>query len=145
MPRHWPVAAQTFRLGVEWVLHMVYLCGRAPVQVTWHGRNWDVLVGVTAPVMAWLIATRRAPPQAAVAWNLAGLALLGNTIFTVMTSVPGPLKLTWPGQPFTEVATWSLICVPAFLGPLAMFLHIASLRQNVGAIVAAARSKSKDV
>jgi len=33
MPRHWIPAAQTFRLGVEWVLHLEHVRGRAPVQV----------------------------------------------------------------------------------------------------------------
>ena len=94
-------------------------------------------------MMAWLIATRRVPPQAAVAWNLAGLAILGNTIFTVVTSVPGPLRLAWPGKPFTELATWRLVCLPAFLAPLAVFLHMASLRQNLGAGVAAVRGRAK--
>ena len=32
-PRHWLIAAQTFRLGVEYVLHMEYVRGRAPIQV----------------------------------------------------------------------------------------------------------------
>jgi len=62
------------------------------LQVTWHGRNWDVLIGLTAPIMAWLIATKRAPPRAAAAWNLAGLAILANTVVTVMTSVPGAVS-----------------------------------------------------
>ena len=33
MPRHWIIATQTFRLGVEWVLHMEHVRGNAPVQV----------------------------------------------------------------------------------------------------------------
>ena len=66
---------------------------RAPLaQVTWHGRNWDVLVGLTAPLMAWLVVTLRVPPRVAAAWNLAGLAILANTVVTVMTSVPGAVS-----------------------------------------------------
>ena len=38
-PRHWLIAAQTFRLGVEWVLHSEYLHGRAPIQVGTLSRN----------------------------------------------------------------------------------------------------------
>ena len=106
-------------------------------QVTWHGRNWDVLVGLTAPVMAWLVAAETAPPRVAAAWNVAGLLILGNTVATVLTSVPGALKLAWPGEPFAEFASWRLICLPAFLAPLAVFLHIASLRQNLSAGTAA--------
>ena len=45
-------------------------CLHHTMQVTWHGRNWDVLVGATAPVIAWLVATRRVPPRLVVAWNV---------------------------------------------------------------------------
>ena len=92
--------------------------------------------------MAWLVAHRKVPRTIAAAWNLVGLALLGNTIFVVVTSVPGPLNLEWAGGPFAEFASWRLICVPAFLAPLAVFMHIASLRQNLGGAPAVARGKN---
>ncbi|RKI05803.1 hypothetical protein D7Y13_21655 [Corallococcus praedator] len=59
-----------------------------------------------------------------------GLAVLANTIFTVATSAPGPLHLDWPGVPFTAIATWPVIWLPALLAPLAVFLHVMSLCQN---------------
>jgi hypothetical protein len=101
------------------------------VQVTFEGRNFDILVGLTAPVAAWLVARRLASPAAVLCWNLAGLAVLANTIGTVATSVPGPLHLAWPGEPFTALAEWPLVWLPAFLAPLAVLLHIFSLRQTL--------------
>ena len=73
-----------------------------------------------------------------------GLAILANTIVTVLTSVPGALKLAWPGEPFVEFASWRLICLPAFLAPLAVFLHVASLRQNLSAGTAGAQQHKEE-
>ena len=62
-----------------------------------------------------------------------------------MTSVPGALKLVWPGEPFTEFASGRLICLPAFLAPLAVFMHVASLRQNLGGGRSAAALQCKEL
>ena len=55
------------------------------------------------------------------------------------------LKLAWPGEPFAEFASWRLICLPGFLAPLAVFLHVASLRQNLGGGDLMATVRQKDV
>jgi hypothetical protein len=116
------VAIQTFRVGVELAFWRLYVAGFAPVQVTFEGRNFDALVGLTAPVV--------------VAWNLCGLAMLLNAIGTVATSTPGPLHLDWPGAPFTAVAAWPVVWIPALLAPAAIFLHAVSILQSLGRLSA---------
>ncbi len=140
VPPHWLIAPQSFRVVVELALWGLLLEGRAPKQVTFEGRNLDLLVGLAAPVMAWLVVRGLAGRRAIVGWNLVGLTVLANTIITVVTSVPGPLKLDWPGEPFTAPATWPVVWLPAFLAPLAVFFHVSSLRQALasGASSAAA-------
>lgn len=143
-PRAWPIAAQTFRVGVELALYALFVEGRAPVQVTFEGRNLDILVGLSAPLLAYLVARRKVSPLLPLAWNVLGVAILANTIGTFATSVPGPLHLDWPGAPFTAPASWPVVWLPAFLAPLALFLHGVSLRQTVPLLreAAAARRSS---
>ena len=130
------VAMQTFRVGVELALWRLYAAGFAPVQVTFEGRNFDALVGLSAPVVAIGIATRWVGPRVTVAWNLFGLAMLLNAIGIVATSTPGPLHLDWPGEPFTAVAAWPVVWIPAMLAPAAIFLHTVSIRQSLGRLTA---------
>ena len=130
-PRPWPLLAQTFRVPVELTLFSLYATGRAPVQITFEGRNLDILVGLTAPLMAWWVWRRRASPALVVGWNVLGLLILANTVVTVLTSTPGPLHQPWPGAPFTAIAAWPLVWLPAFLAPLAVALHVISLQQTV--------------
>jgi hypothetical protein len=127
---YWPIGLQIFRFAVETILFALHRTGRAPVQVTFEGRNFDILVGLTAPIVAWSVARGRASPWLVVGWNALGLGVLVNTMAVVATSTPGPLFL-WPGAPFTELMRWPLVWLPAFLAPLAVMLHVASLQQTV--------------
>ncbi len=126
-----PVALQTFRVGVELAFWRLHMEGLAPVQITFEGRNLDGLVGLTAPVVAAGIAAGWVGPRGAIAWNLFGLAMLVNAIGTAATSAPGPLHLDWPGEPFTAIATWPVIWIPALLAPAGIFLHVVSIRQSI--------------
>lgn len=130
-PPAWLIAVQTFRVPVELVMFALYRTGRAPVQVTFEGRSMDILVGLTAPLLAWWVARRRSAPALVVTWNLLGLAVLAHTVFTAVTSAPGPQHLDWPGAPFTAPATWPVVWLPSFLAPLAATLHGVSLQQTL--------------
>jgi hypothetical protein len=131
LPPWQPVALLTYRVGVELAFWRLHAEGLAPVQVTFDGRNFDVLVGLTAPVVAAGVAFGWLGPRMTIAWNLFGLAMLANAIGTVATSTPGALHLSWPGEPFTAVAAWPVIWIPALLAPIAIFLHFVSIRQSI--------------
>lgn len=136
-PAAWPVALQSFRVVVELCLFALHQDGRAPIQVTFEGRNFDFLAGVTAPLVAWAIYTRGSQAWVrtlVLVWNLVGLGLLANVVFTAATSVPGPMQLDWPGGSFEAIASWPVVWIPAFLAPMAVFLHVVSLRQTFSSL-----------
>jgi hypothetical protein len=130
IPPWQPVALQSFRVGVELAFWRLHAEGVAPIQVTFEGRNFDALIGLTAPVVAAGIAFGWLGPRMAIAWNLFGLAMLCNAIGTVASSAPGPIHLNWPGKPFHAIATWPVIWIPAFLAPVGILLHVVSIRQS---------------
>lgn len=136
LPMWQPVALQTFRVGVEVALWRLYLEGYAPVQLTFEGRNFDGLAGLTAPLMALGLAIGWAGPRLTVAWNLLGLGLLANAIGTTPTSVPGPLHLVWGGEAFTAIADWPVVWIPALLAPTGVLLHVVSIRQAIARLAA---------
>src|SRR3990167_4001531 len=68
MPGWWPVALQSFRAPLELGLYLLFLEGKMREQMTFAGQNFDVLVGLTAPPMAYFIATGSAPKWAQWAW-----------------------------------------------------------------------------
>ena len=48
------IKLQVFRVVVEVLLWMLFIQNLAPIQMTFEGRNLDILSGLTAPVMSYL-------------------------------------------------------------------------------------------
>lgn len=90
----------------------------------------DVLVGVTAPLVAYAYATGKkyAKPMA-VAWNILGIADLALAMTLGFLTSPGPLQLLAHEAPNTLVSAYPLVMVPAFAVPLSILLHIFALRR----------------
>ena len=123
------VGLQSFRIVVELVLWALAVQGRLSPLLTFEGRNFDVLVGLTAVPLAWLCFARRTwPPAAAAVWNVAGIAILVSTVLHFVLSAPTPFQRIHTEPPTTIVATLPYIWLPGFLVPLAWTLHVASLR-----------------
>jgi len=128
-PRAWPVALQTLRVPIELMLFGLYTAGRMPVHLTLEGRNVDVLVGLSAPFVAWLVHTGRLGARALALWNVASLACLVNIVGMSITTMPGPLQRPWPGVSNAVVTEVPFVLLPALLVPVALFGHVLSLRQ----------------
>jgi hypothetical protein len=123
VPRPFVVGLQGFRVPVELVLWALFLDGAVPERMTFEGRNLDVLVGLTAlPVgfAAWAGVRRR--PWLALAWHVAGLALLANIVSMAIRAQPPVI----PTVPY--------IWLPAFLVPIALLGHIAGIAQARAAL-----------
>ena len=130
LPAAWPVAAQAFRVLVEIVLWRLAAAGAIAELLTFQGRNWDILVGLTAPVVAYACFGRRAWPAAVARWwNWAGIVILLNVVVHAQLSAPTPWRLFETDPPTTFIADWPYIWLPGFLVPLAWLLHAVSLRQ----------------
>jgi len=123
------VGWQSFRVVVEIVLWALALQHRLSPLLTFEGRNLDILVGLTALPIAWLCFVRRAwPPGVAVVWNVAGIAILANIVAHALLSAPTPFQALRLEPPTLIIATLPYIWLPGFLVPLALSLHVASLR-----------------
>ncbi|HEU4427423.1 MAG TPA: hypothetical protein VFT98_01610 [Myxococcota bacterium] len=123
-PIAWLIGYQVFRAPLEYWLHAMYENGSLPVQITWSGRNFDVITGALALPVA-VLAARAAPPRRLIAvWNALGFALLVNVVVTALLSLPTPLRV-FRNEPSTAlVSTLPFIWLPAFLVQAALFGHV---------------------
>lgn len=124
-PVAWLIGYQSFRILVEVFLWWGHRNGLVPVQMTWDGRNYDVLTGLTAPLVAWLASRHRISPAMIAAWNLLGLALLVNVMTVAILSLPTPFQRFYPTLTFP--AEFPYVWLPLFLVPSALFGHVAIL------------------
>jgi len=117
---------QVFRVFVELLLWMLFIQNLLPVQMTFEGRNFDIVAGITAPIVAYLFSENR---KLLMVWNLLCLALLINIVTIALLSTPTPLRIFFNEPANTIVAIFPFIFLPTFLVPLAYGLHFLSLRK----------------
>lgn len=130
IPPGWLVYPQSFRIVMELILWELFVVGAIPVIMTFEGRNVDILVGLTAPLIAWQCFARRAwSVRAAVWWNVAGILILLNVVVHAQLSAPTPFRVFMTQPPVTFIAYVPWIWLPAVLVPLAWALHALSIRQ----------------
>lgn len=120
---------QSFRIVVEILLWRLYVDNLAPVQMTFEGRNFDILSGLTALVVAYLVANKKISSPIVIAWNLACIAILVNIVAIAILSMPTPFRVFMNEPSNTIVAKFPIVWLPALLVPLAYGLHFLSLRQ----------------
>jgi hypothetical protein len=82
------IAVQGFRLPLELAMHAQYERGVMPGQMSYSGLNFDIVTGITAIVVAWLVATGRSGRRLVLAWNILGILLLLNIMVVSTLSTP---------------------------------------------------------
>jgi hypothetical protein len=82
------VAVQGFRLPLELAMHRMFERGIMPEQMSYSGRNFDIVTGISALIVAALVATGRGGRILVALWNVLGLVLLFNIIVVAVISTP---------------------------------------------------------
>jgi len=130
LPTQWLVWMQSFRIAVELLLLMAFLKNLLPVQMTFEGLNFDILSGVLALPVGYLMSRKKSyAPQLAIAYNGIGMLLLLNILVIAVLSMPTPFRYFQNEPANTLVAQFPFILLPGILVPIAYTLHIFSLRQ----------------
>ena len=100
--------------------------------MTFAGRNFDILVGATAPVIGiFVFAKRKWPRLVGILWNVGGLVLLANVVTIALFSMPTPFRVFMNEPSNTIVATFPFVLLPGILVPVAYSMHFFSLRQLI--------------
>ena len=121
-------ALQSFRIGVELTLSSLHDVGLTTRLMTLAGGNVEILIGLSAPVIA-VIATRgTAGRRIALAWNIVGPLSLLNVATRAVLTAPGPLNLIYAELPNVAMGIFPLSYIPGFMAPLAMMLHVLAFR-----------------
>jgi hypothetical protein len=112
--------------------------------MTYYGRNFDVLAGVTAVVLAiWLKRRGEAPLRLVVlAWNLMGLSLLTVVLVHGLLSIPYPSQVLHLSVPTFVIASFPIVWLLTVLVPIAYLLHLASIRRCLTTLSISKSTKS---
>jgi hypothetical protein len=124
------VGFQVFRFPLELLLHRAYVEGVMPVQMSYAGRNFDIVSGITAGALGLWLSRREAPRGIVAAWNLLGSALLVNIVAVAILSTP---RFAWFGADRlnTFVTYPPFVWLPAILVAAALAGHVLVWRRLV--------------
>lgn len=129
-PAAWLIYIQASRIIVEFILWQLHRYGIIPVQMSFEGYNYDILIGLSAPLVAYYSFTEiKWPKIVPLLWNFAGLLLLLNITFISFMSTPSPFRTFFNEPANTIPAYFPFVWLPAFIVPFAVTLHVLSIKQ----------------
>lgn len=130
IPPQWLLYVQSFRFIVELLLWALFIDNRAPVQMTFEGFNYDILVGITGPIVGYYCFVKKTwSKKVAIIWNFAGILILLNILVIAVLSMPTPMRVFMNDPANTIVAQFPIVLLPAILVPIAYSMHLFSLKQ----------------
>ena len=118
------------RIPVELLLFGLYLHQAVPRLMTFEGRNFDVLAGLTAPLVWWLaFRQQRLGRRGLLIWNGLGLASLLNIVANAVLAVPTPMQQFGFEQPNVAILHFPFVWLPGVVVPLVLLAHVAAIWQ----------------
>lgn len=117
----------TVRIPVEVVLLFLFFSNMVPELMTFEGRNFDILAGLTAPVIGILILKKRASRSLLIGWNILALLLVCFILFNGILSSELPFQQFGFEQPNRAINYFPFVLLPAVIVPLVVYTHITDL------------------
>lgn len=117
------------RLPVELVLLALFRHHAIPQAMTFEGHNWDILMGLSAPLVYYLVRSQRLGSTGLLLWNGLGILLLLNIVVTAILSAPSPFQRFAFEQPNVAILYFPYAWLPAVVVPIVLLAHVAALRQ----------------
>lgn len=117
------------RIAIEMVLFWLFLNKVMPRLMTFEGRNFDLISGVTAPLVYYFgFVKRKMGIKTMLAWNFICVAILLFTVGNAILSAPTPLQRFGFDQPTVAVFYFPFVWLPGVVVPLVIFSHLISIR-----------------
>lgn len=120
------------RVPVEIVLFYQFINKVIPKLMTFEGRNFDVLAGLTAPIIYyWGFIKRQLSKKLILIWNFLCLLLLLNIVINAVLSASLPFQKFAFDQPNIAILYFPFNWLPSCVVPLVLFSHLVTIRQLI--------------
>jgi hypothetical protein len=123
------VGFQAFRIPVEILLHRLYVEGVIPEVMTYSGRNFDIVTGLSGAALGLWLMRGTAPRALVLAWNVVGLLLLANIVSIAVLAAPTPLQVFTEGPSNRLPGVFPFVWLPTVLVQLALIGHVLVFRR----------------
>jgi hypothetical protein len=122
----------TVRIPVEIVLFWLFINRAVPELMTFEGRNFDIISGLSAPVIFYFgFIRKKIDRKLILIWNFICLGLLLNIVANAILSAPFPFQKFAFDQPNIAILYFPFNWLPSCVVPLVLFSHLATIRQLI--------------
>ncbi len=123
-------ALHVIRIPVEIVLWLLAKDQLIPEVMTFEGRNFDIFIGLTAPLVVLYGFKRKIlDRQRLILWNLIGIVLLLNIVVTAILAAPSAIQQIEFETPNRAVLQFPFVWLPCFIVPVVLLSHLLSLKK----------------
>jgi hypothetical protein len=131
----WLTLVHIVRIPVEITLLGLYLYKAIPRLMTFEGRNFDIIAGISALAVYYFIFIKKSlPNKALLFWNFISLGLLLNIVINAVLSLPTAFQQFGFDQPNVAILYFPFILLPSVIVPLVLFSHLVVIRKLMKSI-----------
>jgi hypothetical protein len=117
------------RIPVEVVLYWLFINKTIPQLMTFEGRNFDILSGITAPLVYYFGFIKPVIHRKIILlWNIFCLGLLINIVIIAIFSAPFTFQQLAYDQPNIAILYFPFTWLPCCVVPIVLFAHLAVIR-----------------
>lgn len=128
----WLTLLHVIRVPVELILYALFMHQAIPELMTFTGRNWDILAGLTAPLVYYFGFVRKTLGlKYILLWNVFCLGLLLNIVVNALLSAPLPFQQFAFEQPNRALFHFPFIWLPAYVVPVVLLSHLIVIYKTV--------------
>lgn len=118
------------RVPVELVLYWLFIYKQVPGLMTFEGRNFDILAGLSAPLIYYFGYVKQKISQKVILlWNIFCLGMLLNIVVNAVLSTPAPFQQFAFDQPNVAILYFPFVWLPGCIVPLVLFSHLVVIKK----------------
>lgn len=122
----------TVRVLVEVVLYYLFVAKTIPQIMTFEGANFDILAGLTAPIVYYLTFVKRVfTTKLLLVWNIISTCLLLTIVVLAILSAQTPVQQFGFTQPNIAITHFPFNWLPSVVVPLVLLSHLAAMQQLI--------------
>lgn len=115
------------RTPVELVLYYLFIYKMVPELATFEGRNFDILSGITAPIIGFLYLKNKISKKVLLIWNVVCLGLVLFILVNGILSTEMFFQQFAFDQPNKAMKYFPFILLPAVVVPIVIYTHIVDI------------------
>lgn len=117
----------TIRFPIEIILFYLFVEKMLPELMTFEGRNFDILAGISAPIIGILWSKKMIGRFTMIVWNFFGLLLILFVFGNGILSSELPIQLFGFEQPTIAPNYFPFVLLPATVVPIVIYTHLTDI------------------